>query len=100
MEENDAKTRQPLAVRGPTDSSSISSVGTGNTQPVSSPGSPPSKRLWGWPSVFTVPHFSYDAELQLEKANAEYRASGIHLSPSPKLKSQALNSKPTQMTVI
>lgn len=34
--------------------------------------------LWVWPSVFTVPHFSYDAELQFEKANGEYNANGIN----------------------
>ncbi|XP_034557216.1 uncharacterized protein LOC117825460 [Notolabrus celidotus] len=77
------------AAQGLTYSSSVSSVDTDETEPVSSDSSS-SSRQWVWPSVFPVPSFSYDAELQLEKANAEYNASGIRLSPSPKLKSAIL----------
>ncbi|XP_076733123.1 uncharacterized protein LOC112430670 isoform X1 [Maylandia zebra] len=83
----DGVTCQP--VRSPTHSFSSSSD-TDNTRPVSSSGSSPSTRLSVWPSVFTVPHFSYEAELQLEKANAEFIAGGTHLTPSPKLKSHLL----------
>ncbi len=87
---DDKMTRQPLAVQGSIDSSSVSSVETDNTEPISSSGSSPSTRLSVWPSVFTIPSFNYDAELQLDKANAEYSASGTHLSLSPKLKSHIL----------
>lgn len=83
----DGVTCQP--VRSPTHSFSSSSD-TDNTRPVSSSGSSPSTRLSVWPSVFTVPRFSYEAELQLEKANAEFIAGGTHLTPSPKLKSHLL----------
>lgn len=88
--EDEAMAGQPLAVRSPTDSLSCSSVDTDNTEPASTSGSSPSTRLSVWPHVFTVPCFSYEAELQLEKANAECSASGTHLTPSPKLKSHLL----------
>lgn len=87
---DDIMARQPLAVQGSADLLSVSSVETDNTEPASSSGSSPSTRLSVWPSVFTIPSFNYDAELQLDKANAEYSVSGTHLSPSPKLKSQIL----------
>ncbi|XP_060796594.1 uncharacterized protein LOC132898947 [Neoarius graeffei] len=87
---DDTMTRQPLAVQGSTDSLSVSSVETDNTEPTSSSGSSPSTRLSVWPSVFTIPSFNYDAELQLDKANTECSVSGTHLSPSPKLKSHVL----------
>ncbi|XP_055065482.1 uncharacterized protein [Misgurnus anguillicaudatus] len=82
--------RQPQAVQSLTDSSSVSSVDTDNTEPASSSGSSPSTRLCKWPSVFTVPPFNYESELQLETANAECNASGTYLSPPPKLKSHIL----------
>lgn len=94
---DDTMARQPLPVQGSTDLLSVSSVETYDTEPVSSSGSSPSTRLSVWPSVFTIPSFNYDAELQLDKANAEYSVSGTHLSPSPK---KSLNSKPTQLTMI
>lgn len=87
---DDTMTRQPLAVHSLTDTSSVSSVETDNTDLVSSSGSSPSTRLSVWPTVFTIPSFNYDAELQLEKANAECSVSGTHLSPPPKLKSHIL----------
>lgn len=87
---DDTMTRRPLAVQGSTDSLSVSSVETDNTEPASSSGSSPSTRLSIWPSVFTIPSFNYDAELQLDKANAECSVSGTHLIPSPKLKSYIL----------
>ncbi|KAL4008928.1 hypothetical protein ACER0C_002780 [Sarotherodon galilaeus] len=86
--EDEGVTCQP--VRSPTHSFSSSSADTDNTRPVTSSGSSPSTRLSVWPSVFTVPRFSYEAELQLEKANAEFIAGGTHLTPSPKLKSHLL----------
>lgn len=87
---DDTMTRQPLAIQGSTDASSVSSIETDNTDLVSSSGSSPSTRLSVWPSVFTIPSFNYDAELQLDKANAECSVSGTSLSPSPKLKSHIL----------
>lgn len=36
-----------------------------------------------WPPIFLVPHFSYFAEIQLRRGNAEFRANG---TPPPKAK--------------
>lgn len=80
--------------RGLLDSSSVSSVDTdSDTVPFSSSDSADSTRSTRsstWPSVFTIPVFSYDAEIQLEKANAEYSANGTSFSLPPKLKSHIL----------
>lgn len=62
---------------------------TDRTEPASASGSSPSTRLRVWPSVFTVPPFCHEAELQLEKANAECSSSGSSLSTSLKLKSHS-----------
>lgn len=43
-----------------------------------------------WPSLFIVPRFSYCAEVQLEAANAEFRAHGTLLNPPPKLRMDIL----------
>lgn len=86
--EEDVMIHQHQAVQVLSDASSISSVDMDNTEPASSSGSSPSSRHWVWPRVFTIPPFSYDAELQLEKA--EYNASGVYSSPSLKLKSHIL----------
>ncbi|XP_056441358.1 uncharacterized protein LOC130378678 [Gadus chalcogrammus] len=72
---------------------SFSSVETENTEPASSASSAsssPSARQRSWPSVFSIPQFNYESELQLEKADAEYSARGSHLSLQPKLKSHIL----------
>ena len=69
---------------------SFSSVETDSTEPASSASSSPSARQRSWPSVFSVPHFNYESELQLEKADDQYSASGSHLSLQPKLKSHIL----------
>ncbi|KAL4000600.1 KRAB domain-containing zinc finger protein [Sarotherodon galilaeus] len=53
-QEEDARTSQSQA----TESVSISSADTDDTEPISSSGSSPSSRHWVWPSVFTVPQFS------------------------------------------
>jgi len=50
------------------DSSSLSSGSSVNTDILSSPES--TSRSSGWPPVFIVPRFSYDTELQLDRANA------------------------------
>ncbi len=39
-----------------------------------------------WPSLFIVPNFSYFAEIQLQRANAEFRANGTLLTLPPKLR--------------
>lgn len=87
---NDTVTHQLPAVQGSADSLSVSSVDTDNTEPLSSSGSSQSTRLSVWPNAFLVPSFSYEAELQLEKANADCSVNGTYLSPSPKLKSLIL----------
>lgn len=85
-QEEDARTSQSQA----TESVSISSADTDDTEPISSSGSSPSSRHWAWPSVFTVPQFRYEAEFELEKANTACANGGTLLNPSPKLKSQIL----------
>ena len=72
------------------DAASVSSVETDNTEPASSTSSSPTARHWSWPSVFTIPYFGYESNLQLEKADAEYSAKGSHLNVPPKLKSNIL----------
>ncbi|XP_035256789.1 uncharacterized protein LOC118218310 isoform X3 [Anguilla anguilla] len=51
-----------------------------------------SSRSAGWPSgIFPVPRFSYDAELELEKANAAFQKDGTLLNPRHKLKCAILD---------
>lgn len=66
-----------------TESVSISSAYTDDTDSISSSGSSQSSRHWVWPSVFTVPQLSYDAEFELEKADAAYSKGGTLFNPSP-----------------
>lgn len=56
----------------------------------SSPSSGSSSRSSAWPDVFSVPHFTYDAELQLQQANTTFKENGTRLLPEPKLKSAIL----------
>lgn len=74
------------------DSASVSSFETDDTVLLSSPdGSVQStSRSTPWPLVFPILRFSYDSEIILQQANAEYHEKGTHLSPSPKLKSHIL----------
>lgn len=58
---------------------------------MSSPDSTAS-RSSGWPVVFVVPRFPYDCELQLEKANAAFKATGTLLDPDIRLKTAILDS--------
>lgn len=67
----------------PTECSIISS---GETEPVTSQDLAPSAKQWVWPSVFTILHFKYDAELELKKANTDYKTNATLLKLSPKLK--------------
>ncbi|KAI2645672.1 Sterile alpha motif domain-containing protein 3 [Labeo rohita] len=79
------------------DSASVSSSETDDTVLLTSPdpslGSVQSEsRSTPWPLVLPIPHFSYDSEIILQQANAEYHANGTRLSPAPKLKSHILES--------
>ncbi|KAI5608178.1 hypothetical protein C0J50_6956, partial [Silurus asotus] len=70
----------------PDDPVSLSSCTSFDTDILSSPESI-SSRFSAWPLVFKVPRFSYDAEVQLERANAAFKEKGTLLSPDTKLKS-------------
>ncbi|XP_046706911.1 uncharacterized protein LOC124386909 [Silurus meridionalis] len=72
------------------DSVSLSSCTSFDTDILSSPESI-SSRFSAWPLVFKVPRFSYDAEVQLERANAAFKENGTLLSPDTKLKSAILD---------
>lgn len=74
------------------DSASVSSFETDDTVLLSSPdGSVQStSRSAPWPLVFPIPRFSYDSEIILQQANAEFHENRTRLSPSPKLKSHIL----------
>ncbi|TKS65552.1 hypothetical protein D9C73_028014 [Collichthys lucidus] len=72
-----------------------SSLSTADTDILSSPestSSGPSLRSQPWPQTFPIPQFSYEVEVQLERANRTYLSSGTLLSPSAKLKSDILDS--------
>lgn len=76
-------------------SSSLSSAYSFDTDILSSPGyasssESTSSRSSGWP-VFKVPRFTYDAELQLSRANAEFKEKGTLLDPPVKLRSSILD---------
>ncbi|KAE8290016.1 hypothetical protein D5F01_LYC11731 [Larimichthys crocea] len=76
-------------------SSISSSLSTADTDILSSPGSTssgPSLRSQPWPQTFPIPQFSYEVEVQLERANCTHLSSGTLLSPSAKLKSDILDS--------
>uniref|UniRef100_A0A0F8AWM6 Sterile alpha motif domain-containing protein 3 n=1 Tax=Larimichthys crocea TaxID=215358 RepID=A0A0F8AWM6_LARCR len=72
------------------DDSSLSSGCSFDTDILSSPESS-SSRSSAWPVPFQVPRFSYDTELQLDRANAAFKATGTLLNPDTKLKSAILN---------
>lgn len=72
------------------DSSSLSSGSSFDTDILSSPEST-SSRSYGWPVVFLVPRFSYDTEVQLDRANAAFKETGTLLYPDTKLKSAILD---------
>ncbi|XP_035994608.1 uncharacterized protein LOC118563631 [Fundulus heteroclitus] len=62
----------------------VESTQTDDTELLSSPSSSVSTRTQMWPREFPMPTFSYDTELQLEKANAVYRSNKRPLTASPK----------------
>ncbi|XP_052427891.1 uncharacterized protein LOC128021448 isoform X2 [Carassius gibelio] len=70
----------------PSDSASADSCSSNDTVILSSPDS----RSCTWPKDFVVPRFSYCAEMQLQKGNDEFNASGTLLSLTPKLRSDIL----------
>lgn len=72
------------------DSSSLSSGSSFDTDILSSPGST-SSRSSRWPTVFHVPRFSFDTELQLDRANTAFKETGTLLNPDTKLKSAILD---------
>ncbi|XP_065107472.1 sterile alpha motif domain-containing protein 3-like [Paramisgurnus dabryanus] len=45
-----------------------------------------------WPQSFPIPQFSFDAEMQLQKAQLAYQTDGTLLSPNTKLKSDILDA--------
>ncbi|XP_041798790.1 uncharacterized protein LOC121627424 [Chelmon rostratus] len=57
----------------------------------------PESRTSSWPPLFIVPNFSYFAEIQLQRANAEFRANGTHLTPPPKLRMDILEGMAEQI---
>lgn len=71
----------------PDDSSSLSSCCSFDTDILSSAEST-SSRSSAWPVVFQIPRFSYDTELQLDKANAAFKETGSLLNPDSKHHSQ------------
>ena len=77
------------------ESASISSVDTDILSSSSSSSS--SLRCEPWPDVFPVPKFVYDVELQLQRANTDFQNNGILFSPSPRMKSDILESLASQI---
>lgn len=45
-----------------------------------------------WPNSFPIPQFSFDAELQLQRAQLAYHTDGTVLNPNTKLKSDILDA--------
>lgn len=56
-----------------------------------------SLRCKPWPDVFPVPEFVYDVELQLQRANGDFKSNGTLFSPSPKMKSDILECLASQI---
>lgn len=69
---------------------SISSGFSSSASTSSGSSSASTSRSSAWPDVFCVPLLTYDAEVQLERANAAFRENGTRLIPEPKLKSAIL----------
>lgn len=74
-----------------TNDDALSYIGSGDTDDtiiLSPPGSEKvSTRNQQWPKEFTIPRFSYDTELQLERRNSLLKANGTRLTVTPKMKS-------------
>ncbi|XP_057190382.1 sterile alpha motif domain-containing protein 3 [Triplophysa rosa] len=57
----------------------------------------PESRTCSWPQVFVIPRFSCSAEIQLQRADAEFNKSGTLLIPPPKLRSDILEGMAEQI---
>ena len=76
------------------------SIGSADTDILSSTGSTSSSsplRAKAWPASFTIPEFTYEAELHLRNAHEEFLRNGKCLIPTPKLKSVILESLSTEI---
>lgn len=56
-----------------------------------------SLRCEPWPDFFPVPEFVYDVELQLKRANGDFESNRTLFSPSPRMKSDILESLASQI---
>ncbi|XP_077072666.1 uncharacterized protein LOC143746383 [Siphateles boraxobius] len=79
------------------ETSSVSScdtdiISSSQSSLLSTPESVSSVRSQAWPERFPVPQFSFDAEIQLQKAQLAYQTDGTVLSPNAKLKSDILDA--------
>lgn len=63
----------------------------------SSESSSSSLRCEPWPDVFPVPEFVYDVEIQLQRENSDFQSNGTLFSPSPRMKSDILESLASQI---
>ncbi|KAK7886000.1 hypothetical protein WMY93_025621 [Mugilogobius chulae] len=91
---NDCSTIKVISLDVPQDSEITSdeiSLASSDTEMLSSPSSSVSGRTKMWPRVFVIPTFSYDTELQLEKANEVYKSNMTAFIPSSKTKSDILD---------
>ncbi|XP_013875869.1 uncharacterized protein LOC106525995, partial [Austrofundulus limnaeus] len=91
----------PTILQSPVSSAGCRSPSTSSFSGVSCPDtdilssaesqSEPSTSRSFWPAKFCVPQFSFDSELKLERANAEYKENGTLLTPDNKLLSNILD---------
>ncbi|KAK7907177.1 hypothetical protein WMY93_015789 [Mugilogobius chulae] len=91
---NDCSTIKVIPLDIPQDSEITSdeiSLASSDTEMLSSPSSSVAGRTKMWPRVFVIPTFSYDTELQLEKANEVYKSNMMAFNPSSKTKSDILD---------
>uniref|UniRef100_A0A3P8TP41 PB1 domain-containing protein n=1 Tax=Amphiprion percula TaxID=161767 RepID=A0A3P8TP41_AMPPE len=79
------------------DSSSSSLADTDILSSPESTSSGSSFRSQLWPQTFPIHQFSYEVEIQLEKANHAFHNSGTFLNPSTKLKSDILEGLASEM---
>lgn len=78
------------AVSTPRSSASSLSCASYDTDILTSPETA-AARFSAWPLVFDVPKFPYDCEIQLEKANAAFKATGALHDPNTRLKTAILD---------
>ncbi|KAF7640855.1 hypothetical protein LDENG_00009400, partial [Lucifuga dentata] len=80
-------------------SSDDSSLDTNILSSSDSATSTSSLRCQDWPHSFPSPSFTYEVEMQLAKANQEFLSNGKLLNPSPKLKSDILETLTSEIDV-